>query len=61
MSSACIYNYNFKEMSTKNLIRMLRDYGKTRKGEISDLTLAASGRLQSLYLRNKELEEQSDA
>lgn len=43
-------------MSNTNLARYLRDYGKTRKGEIRALTMAAADRIAELSARVKELE-----
>lgn len=43
-------------MSNVNLARYLRDYGKTRAGEIRALTMAAADRICELSARVKELE-----
>ena len=44
------------KMSNVNLARYLRDYGKSRAGEIRSLTLAAADRICELSARIKELE-----
>lgn len=51
---------SFLNMSDKNLERMLYDYAKARKGEISDLTYAAAIRIGTLAGKIKELEREED-
>ena len=44
------------KMSDLNLARYLRDYGKSRAGEIRALTMAAADRILDLNKKIKELE-----
>ena len=50
----------FQNMSDMNLVRFLRDYGKTRNGEIRSLALAAANRIMDLKDKIKKLEEKGD-
>lgn len=50
----------FQNMSDMNLVRFLRDYGKTRNGEIRSLVLAAANRIMDLKDKIKKLEEKGD-
>ena len=51
---------DFTKLSDENLIRMLRDYAKTRKGEISALTGAAASRIEDLLNQVKALKDERD-
>ena len=51
---------DFTKLSNENLIRMLRDYAKTRKGEISALTSAAARRIEALANEVKADKEDKD-
>lgn len=53
-------NAKFQNMSDMNLVRFLRDYGKTRNGEIRSLVLAAANRIMDLKDKIKKLEEKGD-
>ncbi len=51
---------DFTKMSDENLIRMLRDYAKTRKGEVSALTSAAASRIEALVNEVETNKEDKD-
>ena len=51
---------DFTKMSDENLIHMLRDYAKTRKGEVSALTSAAASRIEALANEVKANKEDKD-
>lgn len=48
----------FEKMSDLNLARYLRDYAKTRGGELRALTLVAANRILDLTDQVKRLEEE---
>ncbi|MCR5791370.1 MAG: hypothetical protein K6G83_15915 [Lachnospiraceae bacterium] len=48
----------FKNMSDLNLARFLRDYAKTRGGELRSLTLAAADRILDLKDKIKKMEDE---
>ena len=50
----------FQNMSDLNLARFLRDYAKTRGGELRSLTLAAADRILTLKDKIRQLEGEDD-
>ena len=53
-------NNVFMMMTTKKLIKTLKEYALERSGEISDLTYAAAVRLGVLDARVKVLQKEED-
>lgn len=51
---------DFKKMSDRQMIQFLRNYGKERKGELSELTNEAANRIESLLSGYSALREDDD-
>ena len=49
----------YNEMSDSKLTKMLYEYSRTRKGDISDLTYAASVRIEALSASVRKYREEA--